>query len=486
MNNTKALFEGMNYAACAKKMSEHNPVMTQRYGADPYALVYGDTVYFYMTADIYEYDENGEIGENHYGKIQTLNVLSTKDMVNFTDHGSIKIAGENGAAQWPRNSWAPAAAWKNINGKDKFFLYFADGGGGIGVLEADSPLGPFHDPIGKGLIRRDMEMCGNVAWLFDPAVLVDDDGRAYIYFGGGVPENRFADPGTARVAELGDDMISLKTVPVRVNAPYLFEDSGIHKYKNRYYYTFCSNFNVDKAGTEKFGFENGDIVCMASDSPMGPFEYQETILKNPGYYFKLSGNNHHYVFSFKDQWYITYHTRVLEERLGVEKGYRCVFLSSFDMKEDGTIGDVKMTLEGVKQLVSVNPFEVVDATCASHLAGLSPKAADELTEKTGAGKMALDEIKSGAWVRVTGVDFKDGASTFTVTVRNVAGNQNAIDVRIDGFEGESLATIALEETDNQEFREVTVTLEKGVSGVHDLYFVFAGEGYQVSTWRFGK
>ena len=37
---------------------------------------------------------------------------------------------------------------KVINGKDKFFLYFANGASGIGVLTADSPIG--HGPIRLG------------------------------------------------------------------------------------------------------------------------------------------------------------------------------------------------------------------------------------------------------------------------------------------------------------------------------------------------
>jgi hypothetical protein len=60
---------------------------------------------------------------------------------------------------------------KKINGKDKFFLYFANGGGGIGVLTADSPshttpdipgvfgvtsgfpIGSVHGPVGLSAVR---------------------------------------------------------------------------------------------------------------------------------------------------------------------------------------------------------------------------------------------------------------------------------------------------------------------------------------------
>ena len=235
----EAIFKDVKLSKTYKGFMNNNPIIEQHYGADPFALVYDDTVYFYMTADAYEYDEKGEIKENSYSKIRSLYVVSTKDMINFTDHGEITIAGAGGATKWAHNSWAPAAAWKMVDGKPKFFLYFADNGGGIGVVCADSPVGPFRDELGHGLIRRDMENCGNVEWLFDPAVLVDDDGKAYIYFGGGVPRGedgqpKAAHPYTARCAQLGDDMMSLVDVPVSIDAPYLFEDSGIHKYGDTY------------------------------------------------------------------------------------------------------------------------------------------------------------------------------------------------------------------------------------------------------------
>ena len=228
-----SLFDGITLAKSYKGLDDANPLMTQRFGADPFAMVCGDRVYFYMTADSFEYNVNKEIVENTYGTIRSINVISTADMINFTDHGSIRVAGPTGAAKWAHNSWAPAAAWKEIDGKAKFFLYFADAGGGIGVLTADSPTGPFTDPLGQGLITRQTPNCADVLWLFDPAVLVNDDGTAYLYFGGGVPEGKAADPGTGRVVQLGGDMISLAGDPIAIDAPYLFEDSGIHKYNGR-------------------------------------------------------------------------------------------------------------------------------------------------------------------------------------------------------------------------------------------------------------
>ena len=187
------------------KTSVSNPIMTSRLTADPYAMEYNGRIYVYGTNDSQQYEKTPD-ADNNYSKINTINVYSSADMVNWTDHGAIPVAGSKGAAKWASNSWAPAACHKTINGKEKFFLYFADNGSGIGVLEADSPTGPWRDPIGKQLISRETPGCSGseIGWLFDPAVLVDDDGTGYLYFGGignttDKPEDFIKNPKCGRV-----------------------------------------------------------------------------------------------------------------------------------------------------------------------------------------------------------------------------------------------------------------------------------------------
>ena len=143
-----SLFEGIKLAKIHKYFHNHNPIMTHRFGADPYALVYKDRVYVYMTHDIIQRNSKGEILENDYGRIHTLNRLSSADLVNWTDHGTIDIGRRyTGKARWADKSWAPAIVYKNIDGQDKFFLYFADNANGIGVLTSDNPVGPLLIPL---------------------------------------------------------------------------------------------------------------------------------------------------------------------------------------------------------------------------------------------------------------------------------------------------------------------------------------------------
>jgi len=483
----KAEFEGLTLAETLKEIGYDAPVMTQRLGADPYAIVYDGRVYLYMTGDVIEYESDGVTSKsNSFSRINKLNVISSDDLVNWTDHGTIYAAGRDGYARWGNNSWAPAVAYKEIDGKMKFFIYFANGGNGIGVLSADSPVGPFTDPIKKALISRETPNCANVLWLFDPAVMVDDDGSAYIYFGGGVPAGMEEKPGTGRVAKLGADMISLDGEPVAMDIPYLFEDSGINKINGTYYYSYCTNWNVSAEGTEKYGFTNAQIAYMTSDNPMGPFTYRGIVLKNPGTYYGCWGNNHHCMFEFNGEWYIAYHTQILEEPLGVSGGYRCTHITKIEVNEDGSISTVpSLSRTSLKQAKYVNPYEKVEAETMATMGGLNTTQEGMVCKTYGSGNMTLCDINSGDWLALYGVDFgTTGATKFMAAVLTEKEQTGAIQIRLDGLDGDVVGYLDVGENADGKYHEVTVDLLKKVTGVHNLIFVFCGEGYNVDYWQF--
>ncbi len=483
----KAEFEGLTLAETLKNIGYDAPVMTQRLGADPYAVVYNGRVYLYMTGDVVEYEADGvTVKSNSYGKINTLNVISSEDLVNWTDHGTVYAAGRTGAAKWGNNSWAPAVAYKEIDGQMKFFIYFANGANGIGVLTSDSPTGPFVDPIGKALISRSTPNCANVSWLFDPAVLVDDDGSAYIYFGGGVPEGKEAAPGTGRVAKLGADMLSLDGEPVAMDIPYLFEDSGINKIGDTYYYSYCSNWNVTAEATAELGFSSAQIVYMTSDNPMGPFTLGGVVLKNPGSYFGCYGNNHHCMFEFNGDWYIAYHTQILESALGISGGYRCTHIAKINANGDGTIDLVQKTdLKSLEQVKYLNPYGKVEAETMATMGGLNTTQEGTESKECGSGNMTLCDISSGDWLALYGVDFgKNGATKFMAAVKTPEGGTGALQIRLDGLDGEAVGYLDVSAGADGRYHEITVDLLKQVTGIHDLVFVFCGEGYNVDYWQF--
>ena len=140
-----------------------NPIITSIYTADPAPMVYGDTLYLYTT-----HDEDELI--NDFYTMFDWRCYSTKDMVNWTDHGKIFSLDDI--------SWADDRAWapQCIERKGKFYLYCpvhkTDGGMAIAVGVSDSPTGPFKDAIGGPLVK---------GWSYiDPTVYVDSNGQAYL------------------------------------------------------------------------------------------------------------------------------------------------------------------------------------------------------------------------------------------------------------------------------------------------------------------
>lgn len=467
--------------AVAKLLGNSNPLIDYDYGADPFALVYDGRVYLYMTADKLQY-EDGKVIDNDYSYINKLHVISSDDMVNWTDHGFIQVAGPNGVAKWANFSWAPAVACKQIDGVDKFFLYFCNSGGGIGVLEGDSPVGPWRDPNKKALIDGSTQGVQGVPWIFDPAVMVDDDGTGYLVFGGGVPAGQDLNPKSARIVKLADNMTSLANdpdgVPQMIDAPCMFEDGGIHKANGKYYYSYCSNFSGNHSEIE--GYPGYGIICyMVSDDPMGPYTYGGEILQNPSYYFNVGGNNHHALFEFNGTTYITYHAQTLGKALGIEKGYRSTHINEVEYYEDGSIKPIDADMEGVSQLKAFSPYSEVAGTTIGWNFGIAPR-------DLGGNNMVLSSVNNGDWVAIGGVDFgENGAETFEAEIAGLAGG--TIELCLDSPDGEVIGTLDVKSGNGDEFTTLSCSVENAV-GEHTLFFVYSGEGkdelMEVQSWQF--
>jgi arabinoxylan arabinofuranohydrolase len=478
-------------SAIAKLPGNSNPLMDHKLGADPFALTYNGRVYVYMSSDAYVYNSDGTVKDNDFSALTKINVISSADMVNWTDHGSIPVAGLNnanngsGIAKWASLAWAPSVARKTINGQDKFFLYFANGASGIGVLTSDSPVGPWTDPLGKALVTNSTPGMSGVTWLFDPAVLVDDDGTGYLYCGGGIPNTSdpasIANPKTARVLKLGADMISINGSAVTIDAPYMFEDSGIHKYNGKYYYSYCINFS----GTHPAAYPAGEIGYMVSSSPMGPFTYTGHFLKNPYTFFGVGGNNHHAVFNFNNQWYVVYHAQTVSKaQLGDGKGYRSPHINKLFYNADGTIQEVKGDMAGIPQIANLDPYMRNEAETIGWNAGIQT----EPTQAAGGpvNNLNVGYINNGDWVAVGNADFgTGGAKTFKANVASATAGGN-IEIRLDSVNGPLVGTLPVPSTGGwQNWQELTTTVS-GATGVHNVFFVFTGTGYlfNIDYWQF--
>jgi len=494
-----ALFNDLPLATPLKAYGDVNPICLQRFGADPWGLVYQNWVYVYMTGDTFRFSSGtspepdfSNLDPNDYLNINTIRVVSSSDLVNWTEYREIKAAGPQGAAKQATNSWAPAAAYKKINGTDYFFLYFADNANSIFVLRAEDPLGPFTNPRtgGSALLNRDTPNCSNVTWMFDPAVFIDDDGKAYIYFGGGVPAGKDPLPGTERVVQLGDDMISIVGTPQTLGAPFIYEDSGINKIGNTYYYSYCANFEVHNylnmpqyPAADTLG-ESGVIAYMTSENPLGPYTLQKKILRHPDQMFSqhgAGGNNHHAMFEFRGKYYMLYHSRLLEMAMGVpdsipREGYRSTHIDEVTIKPDGTIDEIEGSRKGAAQSGRFNPFSLTSAATIGNQAGISTAAVSASAYES---RMKVTGIDSGDWIALYGVDFGSGAKQFNCTV-TAPTEKGVIQIKQDGPDGRAIGYVIIEPGQTN----ITADLLGKVTGVHDVVFVFYGGGYDFVEWRF--
>ena len=227
-----------------KGTANGNPISANIFCADPTALEYNGRLYVYGSNDHQQFIKNGKKGENSYGEIKSIVVFSTDDMVNWTFHGTIdtkKICSSWTNSPWYQGfgvSWAPSITWRRTEeGVDEFFLYFCNSSHGVGVLKANSPIGPWKSPLNKLLIHYDTPGANAMGTNanFDPGVVIDDNGVGWLSFGGLGPSEIM--PNAARIVRLKPSMTAVDTTAVKINAPYHFEANELNYIGGKYVYT---------------------------------------------------------------------------------------------------------------------------------------------------------------------------------------------------------------------------------------------------------
>ncbi|MFU8876299.1 family 43 glycosylhydrolase [Micromonospora sp. SL4-19] len=489
-----------------KLPGEHNPLIGHKFGADGFGFVHNGRVYMYMTNDTQGYAPDPATGISpaiNYGNINQITLISSDDLVNWTDHGEIQVAGPNGAAPFTGNSWAPGMAKKVVNGKEKFFLYYANGGGSTNVITGESPLGPWTSERTSTLIDGRTPGAEDVAWKFDPAPLVDEDGEAYLYFGGGPastsmpPAERFNNPKNLRAIKLGDDMVSTQGSAAAVDAPVAFEAGHVFKREGKYYFSYSSHFGGNDFGGNQQrlpGYPGGgQIGYMISDNPMSwPKEtYAGVLFPNQSQFFGTGtgGNNHQSAFEFEGKYYFTYHAPTLNKRItgNNTQGYRSPHIQELTFNPDGTIQQVVGTYAGAAQVRNFDPYRVFEAETLGWSKGIATAKVDGASAQFGgsAPNLVVRDIDNGDWTALSSVDFGDGAQSLTAKVRPlVAGGK--IELRLDDVAAPVVAAIPVDAPIG-EWTELTTQIE-GVAGVHDVYFTYAGPDgadlFEIDSWAF--
>ena len=145
-----------------------NPLIRHMYTADPSARVFDGKLYLYTSHDRDDTDH-----QQHFD-MTDWHVFSTSNLTDWLDHGAFYGLDD---IEWAsRQAWASDAVTRN----GKCYFYYPVEQSKIGVAVSDSPITGFKDPLGKPLIDKteNEQVVGREP--IDPAILIDDDGQAYV------------------------------------------------------------------------------------------------------------------------------------------------------------------------------------------------------------------------------------------------------------------------------------------------------------------
>lgn len=281
-----------------------NPIFS-RFVADPAARVFNDRVYVYLTDD--------QSNDGTYWNSTVWHAISSPNLVDWKDEGSVLSLS---AFAWAKKfaAWAPDVVLK----AGKYYFFAPIDRHQIGVAVSDSPTGPFTDAIGAPLVDKARDL--NVGdEPIDPAVFIDDDGQAYMYFGTRIP----------KVVKLRADLLAMDGAIVDLSvsgknygeAPWLGRRGGV------YYFSYSTGWP-------------GQIAYSTGASPLGPFTFQGVVLD----YVGIDTNHHSIVEDFRGKSYIFYHTARLPGGGGFK---RSAAIEELVYLPDGSIAPVAQTSRGV-------------------------------------------------------------------------------------------------------------------------------------------
>lgn len=323
-------------------------------------------------------------------------------------------------------------------GKYYLYAYIVNAKGCVAV--ADRPEGPF-----RLLSRYEYDIPNHYdnGTFIDPGVLVDDDGRVYIYCG----------YQGSYMCELKDNMYeavpgSYKLDIIPTAEPHCFFEACSPRKINGTYYLIYSP-------------QRGSCLDYAtSDSPTGPFTYRGTIIDNgidfPG------GNDHGSVCCINGQWYIFYH-RMTNGTIMSRRG--CV--ERIEILPDGTIPQVEMTSLGFEE--SLNPYDFTQADTACVL-----KGGCYITE-TSVFERPIVNVTDGCVMGWKYFDFGEDFASKTMQIRlklRGTGSRGRVHVRLDSEDGEELGTVDFAEDSGTAGARI-----KAATGRHAVFLV-AESGYE--------
>lgn len=356
------LFASLVFFSCTQKTEKldeyvdlQNPIIPG-YFADPSIVQHEGKFYLYVTADPWGAD--------------FLSCWVSSDFQNWT-FNTLNWPTKEACTSPLSNSnkvWAPSVIKKG----DKFYMYISVGSE-VWCGVADHPLGPWKNALGdKQMLEYDKtEYCH----VIDAEVFIDDDQRAYLYWGSGWNWTN----GRCYVAELNDDMCTFKTEKKEITPSRYFEGPLVTKHNSKYYLSYSEGITMN---------DTYEVRYAISDSPMGEFvEAPNSPILKTNDSLNVYGPGHHTIFTYDDKNYILYHRHRLP--FVTETAFRqlCINEIKFD--------DEKGLIENIIPY-NTQSFPNIKSDKKAELKWLAIKASSKYSDYTSVEKLS-DKSYATRW-----------------------------------------------------------------------------------------
>ncbi|WP_420458954.1 family 43 glycosylhydrolase [Neolewinella sp.] len=298
-----------------------NPILPHYESADPQIAFVNNRYYLYPT--------------DNTRPDPGFSVWSSDDLKDWRNEGNIlSLSTVPFASGRP---WAPGFAQRN----GRYYFYFS-ADDRIGVAVSDTPTGEYKEVLGKPLVTYEADLS-----TIDPMAFIDDDGKAYLYWGAvpGLFRRDSADViiNSLMVRELNDDMVTpegptiytVRALDEHIEGTYVFKRHGTY-----YLMYSAGNFNAPADSPHAYRVEYA-----TADSPLGPFNRaanNPVLASNVGDSIVGPGHNSILHIPGTDEWYIVYHAH----RGGAEVR-RQVFINRMEFDADGLITPITPDRRGV-------------------------------------------------------------------------------------------------------------------------------------------
>lgn len=215
---------------------------------------------------------------------------------------------------------------------------------------------------------------------FDPAAFIDDDGRAYGYWGFETSYCAELDPETMATVKPGTEIIRNMIPSVKSESQErFFEASSIRKIKDKYVFVYS---RTTLKGEEGLPACNYTLAYCYSNNPLGPWTYGGTLIDGRGKEKRPDGstvvtatpygNTHGSLCEINGKWWVFYHRQA-----GTSEYSRQAMVAPVDVEvregPDGyvRIKEAEFTSEGFAT-EGLDPFKRYSAGIACYLTGPEP------------------------------------------------------------------------------------------------------------------